>query len=117
MKKSMKAAIKVVIFASKIVVLDFVYPLSKATILLFSDFDSSLILSKINTLASTAIPIVKTIPAIPGSVKVALIIVKIDNKIIKLKINAMFAKIPNKTQRIKRNSSIPVGLLFGHHES
>ena len=34
-------------------------------------FNSSLILEKIKTLASTAIPIVKTIPAIPGNVKVA----------------------------------------------
>ena len=32
---------------------------------------SSLILAKIRTLASTAIPTVKTMPAIPGKVKVA----------------------------------------------
>ena len=33
--------------------------------------NSSLILEKIKTFASTAIPIVKTIPAMPGNVKVA----------------------------------------------
>ena len=43
---------------------------------------SSLIRSKINTFASTAIPIVRTIPAIPGKVNVAC---KLDNK---AKINA-----------------------------
>ena len=42
-----------------------------AKILLDSSFSSSLILSKISTLASTAIPMVKTIPAIPGSVNAA----------------------------------------------
>ena len=34
-------------------------------------FSSSFILEKIKTLASTAIPTVSTIPAIPGRVKVA----------------------------------------------
>ena len=37
----------------------------------FSLYNSSLILSKIRTLASTDIPIVRTIPAIPGRVKTA----------------------------------------------
>ena len=57
---------------------------------------SSLILSKIRTLASTAIPMVRTIPAIPGRVKVAPI--KDNSEIIinKLTIKAMFATIPKK---------------------
>jgi len=37
----------------------------------FSNLNSSFILSKIRILASTAIPIVRIIPAIPGKVKVA----------------------------------------------
>ena len=39
--------------------------------LFFSSLTSSFILSKIKTLASTAIPTVKIIPAIPGNVSVA----------------------------------------------
>ena len=70
-KNKMNAAIRVVMFASKIVVLDFVYPASKAIIGFFSFLVSSLIRSKIKTFASTAIPTVKIIPAIPGKVYVA----------------------------------------------
>ena len=70
-KNKIIAAISVVIFASKIVVLDFVYPASKAIIGFFSFLVSSLIRSKIKTFASTAIPTVKIIPAIPGKVNVA----------------------------------------------
>ena len=86
MKKRITAAIKVVILASKIVVRDFVYPESKATIELFSFFNSSLILSKIKTFASTAIPTVKIIPAIPGSVRVASNNVRIPTNKTKLEI-------------------------------
>ena len=68
------AEIKVVIFASRTVILAFVYPESKAWIIDFSVFNSSLILSNIKTFASTAIPIVKTMPAIPGKVNVAPIV-------------------------------------------
>ena len=70
-KNKMNAAIRVVMFASKIVVLDFVYPASKAIIGFFSFLVSSFIRSKIKTFASTAIPTVKIIPAIPGKVYVA----------------------------------------------
>ena len=52
-KNKIIAAINVVIFASNIAVLDLVYPLSNAIRLFFSFFNSSLILSKIKTLAST----------------------------------------------------------------
>ena len=55
--------------------------------LFFSFFNSSLILSNIKTFASTAIPTVKIIPAIPGNVNVASNNVKIPNKINKLIIN------------------------------
>ena len=51
--------------------------LSNAIRLLFSFLSSSLILSNINTLASTAIPTVSIIPAIPGKVNVASNIVNI----------------------------------------
>ena len=79
-KNKIIAANKVVIFASRIAVLDFVYPLSNAIKLFFSLLSSSLILSNIKTFASTAIPTVKIIPAIPGKVKVASNIVKIPTK-------------------------------------
>mgnify|MGYP003317248477 CR=1 FL=1 len=59
-----------------------------------SDFNSSLILSKINTLASTAIPTVKIIPAIPGRVKVASKIVRTPVNINKFAIRAVFAINP-----------------------
>ena len=58
-------------------------------------FNSSLILEKIRTFASTAIPTVKTIPAIPGNVSVAP-----SNDIIpvirtRLEASATFAANPN----------------------
>ena len=68
---NMTEAIKVVIFASKIVTIDFLKPKSKACIFEFSFLNSSFIRSKIKTFASTAIPTVKITPAIPGKVKVA----------------------------------------------
>ena len=89
------AAISVVMFASTIVLKASLYPVSIVAIGERPCLTSSLILSKIYTFACTAIPIVKTIPAIPGSVKVALIDVSIANKINKLKIKAILAKIPN----------------------
>ena len=75
-KNKIIAAIKVVMFASKIVIFDFEYPLSKAIRLFFSLLISSFILSKIKTFASTAIPTVKIMPAIPGSVELLLIMLK-----------------------------------------
>ena len=70
-KNKTRDAIKVVTFASRIVPKDFEYPDSTADIGFFSLLISSLILSNIITLASTAMPMVKTIPAIPGRVNVA----------------------------------------------
>ena len=64
-------AINVVTFASKIVTKAREKPSLIALCGSSPALNSSLILQKINTLASTAIPIVKTIPAIPGKVKVA----------------------------------------------
>ena len=57
-------------------------------------FNSSRILSKIRTLASTDIPIVKTIPAIPGSVNTAPNPAKIPNIKTKFNTNATSAYIP-----------------------
>ena len=71
MKNKIKAAIRVVIFASKIALKAWEKPVSIALILDLPRNCSSLILSKISTLASTAIPTVKAIPAIPGNVSVA----------------------------------------------
>ena len=64
------AVSSVVMFASKIVLKTFSYPASTALENRFPAFCSSRIRSKINTLASTAIPIVSTIPAIPARVRV-----------------------------------------------
>ena len=48
------------------------YPSAIASFIPLPARISSLIRSKIRTLASTAIPIVRTIPAIPGNVRTAL---------------------------------------------
>ena len=61
----------------------------------FSVFNSSFILSKMRTLASTAIPTVKIIPAIPGRVKVASNKVNIPTNIVKFTIRATLAIKPN----------------------
>ena len=65
------AALKVVIFASIIVLRARWYPESTADIGVRPLRSSSRMRSNTKTLASTAIPIVSTIPAIPGKVKVA----------------------------------------------
>ena len=91
-----KAASKVVIFASTIVLKASLKPLSIAPILDLPDLDSSLILSKIRTLASTAMPIVNAIPASPGKVNVASNIP--NNEIINKTfiISDIFAATPNR---------------------
>ena len=61
----------VVIFASKIEESALLKPSSTDFLSPLPLLNSSLILSKIKTLASTDIPIVRTIPAIPGRVKTA----------------------------------------------
>ena len=81
--------------ASRTVIFALAYPVSKAWIIDFSVFSSSLILSNIKTFASTAIPTVKIIPAMPGNVKVASKIVKIPININKFAINAVLAMRPN----------------------
>ena len=89
------AAINVVMLASRTVILALTYPVSKAWIIDFSVLSSSLILSNIYTFAATAIPTVKIIPAIPGSVNVASKIVKIPININKFPIKAILAIKPN----------------------
>ena len=64
-------AMSVVKFASIMVAIAREYPAIIASLIALPLRNSSLILSKIRTLESTAIPIVKTIPAIPGKVRVA----------------------------------------------
>ena len=66
----------VVIFASKIEDSAFAKPSETACAIPLPLFNSSLIRSKISTLASTDIPMVKTIPAIPGKVSTAPKLVK-----------------------------------------
>jgi len=102
-KNKIIAANKVVMFASRIAVLDFEYPLSKAIKLFFSFLSSSLILSKIKTFASTAIPTVKIIPAIPGKVKVASNKVKIPISKNKFIISVKFVIMPKILYFIKIN--------------
>ena len=88
-------AIKVVIFASAIVENAFLYPNSIEANGVDPFLISSFILSKINTFASTAIPTVNTIPAIPGNVRVAPGINDIIDIIIKIFIiNAELANKP-----------------------
>ena len=89
------ATIKVVKFASTIVMNALSYPDVIASKGFTLRFNSSRILEKINTFASTAIPMVRTIPAMPGKVKVA---DKIDiTEAIKTRFNrtAKFAIKPN----------------------
>ena len=64
--------IKVVTFASTIAEKAFSNPSSTAVLVALHNLNSSLILSNINTFASTAIPMERINPAIPGKVKVAL---------------------------------------------
>ena len=88
------AAISVVIFASDIVENAFWYP---AYMLALGELPlsiSSRIRSKINTLASTAMPTVKTIPAIHDKVNVALNKESIAIIITMFAINAIFAINP-----------------------
>ena len=58
-------------FASRIEESALLNPSDTALIWPFPFFNSSLMRSKIRTFASTDIPIVRTIPAIPGNVKTA----------------------------------------------
>ena len=91
------AAINVVTFASNIVEIALLNPSFIASNGLEFFDNSSFILSKIKTLASTAMPIVKTIPAIPGRVNVAPIVPNKDIIIKILIINeklAMNPKVP-----------------------
>ena len=91
----MTATISVVIFASHIVRKALLYPASIASKGALPLFNSSRILEKINTFASTAIPTVRTIPAIPGRVKVAeRVDIIATNKTI-LKVKAKLAATPN----------------------
>ena len=64
------AAISVVIFPSRIADWAFLKPVSIADLTVFPFASSSRILAKMITLASTAIPMERMIPAIPGKVNV-----------------------------------------------
>ena len=88
-------AIKVVIFASAIVEKAFLYPSSIEANGVEPLATSSFILSKIKTFASTAIPTVKIIPAIPGNVNVAPNNVNIPTKKNRLASNVTLAIKPN----------------------
>lgn len=67
-KYKINAVIIVVTFESKIAGIEFLNPSEMAICRLFPSLNSSLILSYMITLASTAIAMVNTIPAIPGKV-------------------------------------------------
>ncbi|MBA7620842.1 hypothetical protein ES703_28197 [subsurface metagenome] len=84
-----------VALASKIVVNTLSYPLTIAVRMVLPEAISSLILSKIRTFASIAAPIIRTIPARPGKVNVALRPERTANRKVKFKINANIAIIPD----------------------
>ena len=84
----------VVIFASKIEDNALLNPSLIDCFKPFSFLSSSLTLSKISTLASTDIPIVNTIPAIPGRVSTAPKPARIPNIKTILSISAISANIP-----------------------
>ena len=86
---------RVVIFASIIVLKAFANPFFIACWVSTLAFNSSDILAKIKTLASTAIPTVRTIPAIPGSVSVAPTRDIIAVTSTRFDIRAIFADKPN----------------------
>ena len=89
-----KAANKVVKLASTIVEIALWNPASIASRIFLPELNYSFILSKIKTFASTAIPTVKIIPAIPGRVSVASKMVKMPININKLEIKATLATKP-----------------------
>ena len=93
------AAIKVVMLLSSIVAIAFLYPASMFEIKAPCILLSSRILSNMRTLASTAIPVVRTIPAIPGSVRVAPIMERLANIRIRFASRAIAAKHPNSLYR------------------
>ena len=66
-----RAVIKVVTCESTMVKRALLYPASMEALTVFPVRSSSLILSNIKTLASTDIPTIRIIPAIPGMVRVA----------------------------------------------
>ena len=88
-KDNTNAVNKVVKLASKIVIKALSYPEFIDAKIDFPILFSSLIRSKIITLASTVIPIVNNNPAIPGSVKTASIVINTDKTNNKFKINAI----------------------------
>ena len=85
----------VVIFASRIEERALLNPSETDCFKPLALFNSSLTLSKIKTLASTEIPIVKTIPAIPGRVSTAPRPVRIPKLEEYLKTRAKSAKKPD----------------------
>ncbi len=88
--------ISVVMFASKIVVLARPNPFRIAILIAAPLFISSRMRSKINTLASTDIPTVRTSPAKPGRVNVALKAIIRPNVSSKLASSAKQATMPEK---------------------
>ena len=89
-----RAAKSVVTFASSIVRKAFPKPSCIAALGFSVRLISYLIRWKINTFASTAMPMVKTIPAMPGKVNVAPKAPRTDIIKIILKISATTAKTP-----------------------
>ena len=89
------AAINVVIFASEIVENALLYPEIILAVGRLPLRSSSLIRSYIRTLASTAMPTVNTLPAIPDKVNVARNNHNVAVIIKMLTTNAMFATKPN----------------------
>ena len=94
--KRINAVSPVVILASKIEDSALLNPSEMAFLRPLPFLSSSLTLSKINTFASTDIPMVNTIPAIPGSVSVACNALKAPKIKMIFTNNAPTAKIPKR---------------------
>lgn len=88
-------AISVVRFESRIVFIAFLNPSSMARAVLFPALISSRMRSNIKTFASTDMPTVSAIPAIPGRVRVASSKVRMSSIEITLKTSATDANKPN----------------------
>ena len=93
--KRINAVRPVVMLASKIDERALLNPSAIAFLTPLPFYISSLIHSKIRTFASTEMPIVKTIPAIPGNVKTAPKPASTPKIRTRFNINAISAKIPD----------------------
>jgi len=89
------AVMSVVTWESTMVTKALSYPASIADRTVLPSFNSSRMRSKMRTLLSTAIPMPRAIPAMPGSVSVARIATKIPTSMMEFRIRAKSAMTPD----------------------